>query len=73
MVTPPINAGQAGRVPVMSLSHNEVPEFSLGEPMVLKMREGWMQFFSIHLFIFFFFLVLAFALWISPGASLVQI
>ena len=55
MVTPPINAGQAGRVPVMSLSHNEVPEFSLGEPMVLKMREGWMQFFSIHLFIFFFF------------------
>lgn len=48
------------------------PDFSLGEPVVLKMREGWMQFSSIHLF-FFFFLVLAFALWISPGASLVQI
>lgn len=71
MITPPINAGQAGWVPVMSLSHNEVPEFSLGEPMVIKMRDRWMQFFSIHLFIFF--LVLAFALWISPGASLVQI
>ena len=52
--TPPINAGPTGWAPVMSLSHNEVPELSLGEPMVLKMREGWMQCSSIHLCFFFF-------------------
>ena len=64
MITPPINTGQAGWVPVMSLSHNEVPEFSRGEPMVLKTRglDAVLQYSSFYFFFLFWHLHYGFPL-----------